>query len=138
MNQTAMDLQKAIVVTLARDIPGNWERFVVNYEVQEEYGGLVENRIGFYIFQDMNQVLATDELAFGPEAKELFRALSEEMRRTGGTRWGTCDLVVDQPGEFRFSFSYDPPKRINGIFDDDSMDRFTYYLERYEAERSQA
>jgi hypothetical protein len=60
------------------------------------------------------------------------------MRRTGGTRWGTCDLVVDQPGEFRFSFSYDPPKRINGIFDDDSMDRFTYYLERYEAERSQA
>lgn len=54
-------------------------------------------------------------------------------RRTGGTRWGTCDLVVDQPG--KFSFSYDPPKRINGMFDDDSMGRFDRYLETYEAER---
>jgi hypothetical protein len=47
-------------------------------------------------------------------------------------------MVVDRPGRFRFSFSYDPPKRINGIFDDDSMGRFDRYLERYKAERSGA
>jgi hypothetical protein len=79
-----MDLQEAIVVTLARDISGEWERIVVNYEMQEEDGGLVE----------------------------------------------------DRPGKFRFSFSYDPPKRISGIYDDDSMGRFDRYLETYEAERA--
>ena len=44
-------------------------------------------------------------------------------------------IVVDQPGKFKLSFSYDPPKRINGVFDDDSMGRFDRYLETYEAER---
>jgi hypothetical protein len=36
MNQAVMDLQNAIVVTLARDISGEWERIVVNYEMQEK------------------------------------------------------------------------------------------------------
>jgi hypothetical protein len=42
---------------------------------------------------------------------------------------------VDQPGKFGFSFSYDPPKRMNGVFDDESMGRFDRYLESYKAER---
>jgi hypothetical protein len=45
---------------------------------------------------------------------------------------------VDQQGKFRFSFSCDPPKRINGIYDDDSMGRFNRYLETYEAERARS
>jgi hypothetical protein len=138
MNRAAMDLQKAIVTTLIRDITGGWERIVVNYEMQEEDGGLVEDRLGFYISQDAKQALTMNDLAFGPGLKELFRRLNEEMQRTEGARWGTCDLVVDQPGKFRFGFSYDPPKRINGVFDDDSMDRFDHYLETYKAERSRA
>lgn len=119
MNQSAMDLQEAIVVTLARDISGEWERIVVNYEMQEDDGGLVEDRLGLYISRDAQHALTMNDVAFGPGLKELFRRLNDEMHRTGGTRWGTCDLVVDQPGKFRFSFSYDPPKRINGIYDDD-------------------
>jgi hypothetical protein len=42
---------------------------------------------------------------------------------------------VDQQGKFRFSFSYDPPKRINGVFDDEVMGRFDRYLESYKAGR---
>jgi hypothetical protein len=137
VDQAAVDLQKAIVAALIGGTAGEWLRIVVNYEVQEDDGGLIEDRLGFYIAEDAQQVLATHTLVFGPELKDLFRGLNQEMGRTGGARWGTCDLVVDPPGRFRFSFSYDPPKRINGIFDDDSMGRFDRYLEVYQAERSQ-
>jgi hypothetical protein len=138
MNRDAIDLQEAIVTTLIHDIPDAWERIVVNYEMQEEDGGLVEDRLGFYISHDANQEPAENNLVFSPGLKDLFRRLNVEIKRTEGARWGTCDLVVDQPGRFRFNFSYDPPKRINGIFDDDSMSRFDRYLETYKAERSQA
>ncbi len=52
-------------------------------------------------------MLSTTDLTFGRELKELFRTLSEETQRAEGARWGICDLVVDQPGRFRFSFSPD-------------------------------
>jgi hypothetical protein len=133
MNQTIMDLQKAIVAGLARGIPGAWERIVVNYEMQEEDGGLTEDRRAFYIAKDAAGNLRKAELVFSPEVKAMFRQMNDEIKRSEGERWGTCDLEVDPPGKFRFSFSYDPPKRINGVFDDDSMGRFDRYLETYKA-----
>jgi len=75
-------------------------------------------------------------LTFDAATKELFGVLREEMRRTEKYCWGICDLVVDRPGRFRFNFCYDPPKRINGIFDEESMGRFERYLEAYKAERT--
>lgn len=138
MNQTAMDLQKKIVVALARGVDDAWERIVVNYEMQEEDGGVTEDRRGFYIASDGSGGFRKASLIFDATVKTLFRDLREEMRRTEGQGWGTCDLVVDQPGKFRFNFSYAPPKRINGVFDDDSMGRFDHYLETYKAERAGA
>jgi hypothetical protein len=135
MNETTMNLQKAIVTALARDIADGWERIVVNYEMQEEDGGLTEDRLGFYIAKDPAGDFRESDLAFSPEVKALFREMNEEIKRSEGERWGTCDLVVDQPGKFKFSFTYDPPKRINGVFDDDSVGRFDRYLETYRAER---
>ena len=134
MNETTMNLQKAIVTALAHAIPGAWERIVVNYEMQEEHGGLTEDRLGFYIAKDPTGNLRESELAFSPEVKRLFRDMNDEIQRSEGERWRTCDLVVDQPGKFKFSFSYERPKRINGVFDDDSMGRFDRYLETYRAE----
>jgi hypothetical protein len=64
--------------------------------------------------------------------------MNDAMRRANGEPWGTCDLVVDQPGHFNFSFSYGPPKRINGVFDEVSVGRFGHYLETYKADRDAA
>jgi hypothetical protein len=136
MSQTVMNLQKAIVTALARGIPDAWERIVVNYEMQEEDGGLTEDRLGFYIAKDPTGDLRESDLVFSPEVKTMFREMNDETKRTAGDRWRTCDLVVDKSGEFRFKFSYDPPKRINGVFDDDSLGRFNRYLETYKAERA--
>jgi hypothetical protein len=136
MNQTAMDLQKKIVVALARGIDAPWERIVVNYEMQAEDGGLTEDRRGFYVAPDGVGGFHKGSLTFDTTVKTLFRDLRDEMQRSEGQGWGTCDLVIDQPGKFRFNFSYEPPKRINGVFDDESMGRFDRYLETYKAERA--
>ena len=88
MNQAAMHLQEAIVAALVRDISGGWERIVVNYEMQEDDGGLVEERRGLYISQDAEQALDMNAVAFSPGLKDLFRRLNEEMQRTKGMRWG--------------------------------------------------
>jgi Protein of unknown function, DUF600 len=136
MSETVMNLQKAIVTALARGIPDAWERIVVNYEMQEEDDGLTEDRLGFYIAKDPTGELRESDLVFSPEVKAMFREMNDEIKRTAGDRWGTCDLVVDKSGEFRFKFSYDRPKRINGVFDDDSLGRFNRYLESYKAEHA--
>jgi hypothetical protein len=142
MDQTAVDLQKKIVGALARSIDGAWERIVVNYEMQEEDGGLTEDRRGFYITPDAAGGYRKAGLTFDAAVKDLFHALRETMQRSEGQGqhkgWGICDLVVDQPGRFRFNFSYDSPKRINGVFDDESMGRFDRYLDTYKAERAGA
>jgi len=138
MNQTTMELQKKIVVALARGIHGPWERIVVNYEMQEEDGGVTEDRRGFSIAPDGSGGFRKDGVTFDLTVKGLFRELREEMQRSEGQAWGTCDLIVDQPGRFRFNFSYERPKRINGVFDDESMGRFDRYLETYKAERARA
>jgi len=135
MNETIMRLQEAIVTSLARAIPQAWERIVVNYEMEEQEGGaIIHNRLGFYIAKDAGGNLHKAELRVGSEVEDMFRDMSDEFQRTVGERWGTCDLVVDPPGKFRFDFAYDPPKRINGVLDDDSYGRFGRYLETYKAE----
>ena len=45
----------------------------------------------------MPWIAAVTYLPFGPGLKGLFGSLNEEMHGAEGIRWGTCDLVVDQP-----------------------------------------
>jgi Protein of unknown function, DUF600 len=136
MNKTAMDLQKTIVVAIAGALDAHWERIVVNYEIQDKDGGLTEDRRGFYIVSDGSGDVRKRPLKFHAIVKDLFRKLRAEIQQSEGQAWGTCDLVIDQPGRFRFDFSYDPPKRINGVLDDQSKGRFDRYLETYKAKRA--
>jgi hypothetical protein len=123
MNKTAMDLQKSIVVAIAGTIDPHWERIVVNYEIQDGDGGLTEDRLGFYIVSDGTGDFRKRTLKFHAVVKDLFRKLRAEIQQSEGQAWGTCDLVIDLPGRFRFDFSYDPPKRINGVFEVRVRDR---------------
>ncbi len=35
---------------------------------------------------------------FSPESRRCSKEVDDEIKRTAGDRWGTCDLVVDQSG----------------------------------------
>ena len=36
----------------------------------------------------------------------------------GDSPWGTCTVVIDRCGHYQFEFSYEPPPRLNGVYDD--------------------
>jgi hypothetical protein len=54
-------------------------------------------RLGTSMQMIMPWIAAVTYLPFGPGLKGLFGSLNEEMHGAEGIRWGTCDLVVDQP-----------------------------------------
>ena len=60
-----------------------------------------------------------------PEVTAMFRQMNDkiqlnhEIQRTEGERWRTCDLMVEPRGKFRSSLSFDPPKQISIVSDDD-------------------
>lgn len=137
MNDTIMDLQRAIVTALAGAIPERWERIVVNYEMLETEGGMAHDRLAFYITTGPAGDLRDVDLAIDSTVGELFARMNDELLRTAGRRWGSCDLVIDPPGRFLFRLSYEPPRRLNGVFDEESYGRFgPRYLEAYRAERA--
>lgn len=139
MNPTIMRLQEAIVTALVGTVSERWERIVVNYEMLEKDGGVAHDRLAFYITRDAAGDFRDSDLDLKPQVRDLFTQMNDEFQRSVGQRWGSCDLVVDPPAKYRFDFSYDPPKRLNGVFDEQSYDRFgPRYLENYKAERAQA
>ena len=52
VNRTPSKLHQEIVVVWIRSIDDCWERIVVNHEIQEEDGGLIEDRLVFYMARD--------------------------------------------------------------------------------------
>jgi hypothetical protein len=127
--------QDAVVRTIAKTIPGEWERIVVSYEMAYQDGGFIHNSLGFYIVRNEDGSFVDRDLSFTSETTTAFVELNEASFRTNNEYWGACDLVLDSIGKYEMNFSFDPPKRINGILDDQSYYRFSKYLEEYAASR---
>lgn len=61
--------------------------------------------------------------------QQLHRAIADD-----GQNWGSCELTIDQPGTYRFNFSYEPPARLHGIWDEQRAERLDNYLTHYLAD----
>jgi len=116
------------------DVP--WERIVVNWEILDDGGEQHMGWIAFYISRNPDRGLTETNLKNLPAGvRERLLAVRELMTRLHGDRWAGCDLAIDSDGRYEFNFSYDPPKRFNGIIDDESYWRFSRYLDDYKAGR---
>lgn len=133
MNPSAdiLDLQSAIVVSVAQSINDNWKQIVLNYEIDYPKGELVENYIGFYIKVGENNQLSMIQIYFSDEMLGLLQKLRAKGLELNNEPWCTCDIVIESNGEYQFDFSFEPPKRINGILDEESYGRFNKYLDNY-------
>ena len=134
MNDNTVNLQRSVVNALIGYVDDDWERIVMNYEMQMADEGRVLDYVFFYI--KAKQGGDYEKVSFrstSDEINDAFIALADTMAKDGG-RWGSCDVFVDADGKYDFKFSYDPPERINGQFD--SCDRFASYLDQYRTERA--
>ena len=51
----------------------------------------------------------------------LLFEMNELMSGDEKGRWNSCTLEVDVTGKYRFLFSYEEAKRLNGVFDDEAL-----------------
>ena len=91
--------------------------------------------IAFYIAKLPDGDLKLESMQTSREIDQFFIDLNSAMANKSNAFWVTSDLVIENTGHYNFKFSYDPPKRLNCVFDEGSLWRFNRYLETYKAER---
>ena len=130
-----MEKQKEVVIHIAQIITESWRRIIVSYEINDTPDLTEESTMVFYITGTSSDLRLQDLDRKGSTSLEdEFFSLNKLMADTSGRTWSSCELIIDASGHYNFSFSYDLPKRINGIFDEQSYDRYNNYLDIYKAE----
>lgn len=120
-----LDLYKEIVLHLAQAAPSGWIEIAVNYEMMIEDEGLSEDYIALALLDE--EPAKAVQLPISDDLKALFRKLNDESAKANDGRWRVCDFVLSNEGQYRFDYEYGDPKRLNGIFDTDSFERFNKY-----------
>ncbi|WP_158932223.1 immunity protein YezG family protein [Acidisphaera sp. S103] len=135
MNLQALELQKSLARAVSDAMQESWERIVVNYEMLTTDEGREVDYCAFYISAAGGDFQETSLRTLPDAVDDLFIQLNDLMAKTENERWGTCDLVIDRSGQYKFNFDYAAPRRVNGIFDEQSQGRFDRYLETYKTDR---
>ncbi|MCT4615498.1 MAG: hypothetical protein N4A49_11555 [Marinifilaceae bacterium] len=128
MNKTEqiLELQNRIVLEFNTILPYNWEMLILNLEVVEGSNNTpITNRICFCIYTE-KEILKTMNKSIPIELEDLLLDLRKLKEN-----WDICDLSILSNGVFEFNFSYDGVKRLNGVFDNESMFRFDNHIDEY-------
>lgn len=117
-----------LIASLADRQPHDWARFVLNCELRDlEDGSPDASFILFTVVRGEDGSEADQSVLLAEEETRVIQDLRKRMSETSGGTWGTMDLEVDKDGTYRIDFDYGPPRRLNGIFDHQSIGRFNDY-----------
>lgn len=121
---------QAIAQRFVEVAPQGWSRLVGNWEAAPGSDGRpVLNYLTLAVV-DLGDRWGFGQIDYDEPLYDLvadFRVAAEADGPEG--TWTVLDLEVDADGTFRTDFSYDPPKRSNGILDEESIGRFENYLQ---------
>jgi hypothetical protein len=130
----ALAQQDSAVRAIVACVPRGWLRIVVNYECLEGEGDqMVDSTLSLYVKKG-RQKMEAETLRLPHEVTQELLILRGLVPARDGEKWSTCELIIERTGEYRFNFSYGVPKRLNGIFDEESYDRFRNYADKYSQE----
>jgi len=133
MTTPALRQQDQAVEKIVACVPGQWLRIAVNYEYMETGDQCVDSMVALYLIRQGQDIEAVD-LRLPREVLGELVILRDLLPNPQNQKWSTCDLVVEDTGKYKFNFSYEPPKRLNGILDEESYERFGNYADSYKAE----
>lgn len=132
------DLQNRIVIEVARTVPVSaWERIVADVEIAEQDDGYQLDTVSFAVARDAAGTLTDPQFDLSEAARAAIVDLYKQ-RKAAGEVLGGFELQIDQPGTYQFHFSYDAPKRLNGIWDKAKEERLDHYLDHYRQEKAGA
>ncbi len=134
MDMAALTAQAEVVRAFARLAPAPWEQIVVNLELEEDEVGYRTDCLAFAVVPDGGGYVER-EFALDCAGRDTIYALRKAMSARGEL-WHSFDLVIEADGHYDLEFSYYPPKRLNGILDQQSYHRFDHYAEEFAARRA--
>ncbi len=134
MDMATLTAQAEVVHAFARLAPAPWEQIVVNLELEEDEVGYHTDCLAFAVVPDSGGYVEREVDLDRPGLHTVF-ALHKAMSAQGES-WHSFDLVIEADDHYDLEFSYDPPKRLNGILDQQSYHRFDHYAEEFAGRRA--
>lgn len=130
-----LEAQQAVVQAVVADAPrADWRRLVADVEISESKEGYHFDTVALAVVRRGDGALEAPSFSIGRDAREAMAALYRERKASGEKSFGSFELQVEHDGRYRFEFSYDPPKRLNGIWDEEKERRLDNYLDHYRRE----
>lgn len=128
--------QNEVAQLFMRQADPRWEHILVNVELKQFDEGLYSNVIAFAIgLADgdyVDESIPFHEATTMPAVVDLRDVMA---RASGQAPWLGMELTIDPPGQYRMTFSYEPGRRIAGIYDHESYYRFKPYIREWAAQR---
>jgi hypothetical protein len=133
-----MDFQTAqndVVQRVAGDFgAADWVHAVVDLEVLEFEDGYDLDYQAILITRASGGALASQQFQLTEPTRQAVIALYRERKDNAGDVLGGFVLRIDHPGRYKFDLNYDPPKRLNGVWDAERQAYFDNYLTHYQRE----
>lgn len=108
-----------------------WEHIIVNYEMRHRSRVLEEDCVSLYVRKNAQARYQLESFSLSEVAEKGFYQLSDALYAQRGSRWGAATLTIEKNGTHNFAFSYELPKRLNGVYDKHSFDFYNNYLDHY-------
>lgn len=132
MDFTEAQTQVVQTVAASADV-GEWQRLFADVEILEHAQDYQIDYACIAVVQGANG-LETRQFKLSDAARNAIAALYRQRKDAAHDVIGGFALKIDPPGRFRFDFSNQPPKRINGVWDAEQADLVDNYLDHYRAE----
>ncbi len=127
-------LQNDAVQEFAKSVIGFWERIVVHYEILDSPESRAQSEYTIIVQRDADNTHSLANFEMSEDARSALLKLRDATTSETGEKWSTCVLIVDPPGAYKFSYSYDPPKVLNGVIDEEYK-FYRKYLPHYLKEK---
>lgn len=129
--------QDQLVTAVARAAPsGGWERIVADVEIEEGKDGYRIDSVSFAIVRSAGGDYSDPQFELDGTARNAVVDLYTAQKTTGEKGViGGFELQIEPSGKYRFTYSYDRPKRLNGEWDEAKESRLDNYLDHYLAEQ---
>ncbi len=132
-----IEQQNELVRAIAEAEPkGEFERIVADVEIKEHASDYQIDSVMFSIGKSASGDFEDREIRMNPKIRDAIIALYKSVSETSKDgKLGGFELVIKGDGAYHFDFDYGPPKRINGVWDEEKERRLDHYLEDFVAGR---
>ena len=127
--------QAEVVRRAAADFgTGDWIHAIIDLEIMEYEDGYDLDYQAILVTRGQAGALASRQFDLSQPTRDAVVALYRQRKDEAGETIGGFVLRIDHPGRYRFDFSHEAPKRLNGVWDAERQAYFDDYLAHYREE----